>query len=161
MRRRHGPVAKERNAGCRYEDAPAHMHRQPIKYFNYLLDDLSWKGRLEDVPQRLQLARVVCIGPCEMTNREAILRLSVDTGDGLAITWLHENNIDVIRGAVARYFGAGLAADKAERLLMQRVANHARTYEQQENPEEWLARCANLECDRLRNEAIHDKANSG
>jgi hypothetical protein len=96
-----------------------------------------------------------------MTNREAILRLSVDTGDGLAITWLHENNIDVIRGAVARYFGAGLAADEAERLLMQRVANHARTYEHQENPEEWLARCANLECDRLRNEAIHDKANSG
>jgi hypothetical protein len=96
-----------------------------------------------------------------MTNREAILRLSVSTGDDLAITSLHENNADVIRGAVARYFGAGLAADEAERLLMQRVANHARTYEHQENPEEWLARCANLECDRLRNEAIHDKANSG
>ena len=96
-----------------------------------------------------------------MTNREAILRLSVNTGDGLAITSLHDNNTDVIRGAVTRYFGVGAVADKAERLLMQRMATHARSYEHQENPDEWLARCVNVECDRLRNEAIHDKANCG
>ena len=96
-----------------------------------------------------------------MTNREAILRLSVNAGDGLAITSLHYNNADVIRGAVTRYFGVGAVADKAERLLMQRMATHARSYEHQENPDAWLARCVNVECDRLRNEAIHDKANCG
>jgi hypothetical protein len=42
---------------------------------------------------------------------------------------------------------------------MQRMADHARSYEQQEDPEKWLAKCINTECDRLRNEGIHDKAN--
>jgi len=44
-------------------------------------------------------------------------------------------------------------------VLMQRMGDHARSYEQQENAEDWLARCVNTECDRLRNEGIHDKAN--
>ena len=94
-----------------------------------------------------------------MTNREAILRLSVNTGDGLAMTSLRDNNAKVIRAAVTRYFGAGPVADKAEGALVQRMADHARSYEHQENAEEWLARCANTECDRLRNEGIHEKAN--
>ncbi len=94
-----------------------------------------------------------------MTNREAILRLSVNTGDGLAMTSLRDNNAKAIRAAVTRYFGAGPVADKAERVLMQRMGDHARSYEQQENAEDWLARCVNTECDRLRNEGIHDKAN--
>ena len=94
-----------------------------------------------------------------MTNREAILRLSANTGDGPAITWLRENNSKVIRGVVTRYFGTGPAADKAEAALMQRMAENARSYEAQENADEWLARCANTECNRLRNEAIHEKAN--
>ena len=93
-----------------------------------------------------------------MTNREAILRLSVNTGDGLAMTSLHDNNAKVIRAVVTRYFGAGPVAEKAERALMQRMADHARSYERQENPEQWVARCVNTECDRLRNEAIYDKA---
>ena len=42
---------------------------------------------------------------------------------------------------------------------MQRLADHARLYEDSEDPEAWLARCTNTECDRLRNEAVHDKAN--
>jgi hypothetical protein len=95
-----------------------------------------------------------------MTNREAILRLSVNTGDGLAMTSLHDNNAKVIRAGVTRYFGVGAVADKAERVLMQRMADHARSYELQENPDQWLARCVNTECDRLRNEGIHDKANT-
>jgi hypothetical protein len=94
-----------------------------------------------------------------MTNREAILRLSVNTGDGLAMTSLRDNNAKVIRAGVTRYFGVGPAADKAELVLMQRMADHARSYELQENPDQWLARCVNTECDRLRNEGIHDKAN--
>jgi hypothetical protein len=94
-----------------------------------------------------------------MTNREAILRLSANTGDAPAMTWLRENNSKVIRGVITRYFGAGPAADKAEGVLMQRMADSARSYEAQENADEWLARCANTECNRLRNEAIHERAN--
>jgi len=95
-----------------------------------------------------------------MTNREAILRLSVNTGDAVAIASLRGNNADVIRGAITRYFGVGPVAEKAEGLLMQRMANHARSFEPRENPDEWFASCPNKECDRLRNEVIHDKANS-
>ena len=95
-----------------------------------------------------------------MTNLEAIVRLSANTGDCLAMTSLHDNNAEVIRAVVARYFGAGAVADKAESVLMQRVADHARSYGHQENPDNWLVRCANTECDRLRNEAIYDKANN-
>ncbi len=94
-----------------------------------------------------------------MTNREAILRLSVNTGDGLAISSLHDNNTTIIRSVVRRYFGAGTVADKAEGLLMRRMADDARSYDRRENADEWLARSANVQCDRLRNEAIHDKAN--
>jgi hypothetical protein len=53
-----------------------------------------------------------------MTNCEAVLRLFCDspsnTGDTLAITSLHSNNADVLRGAINRYFGEGRVADKAE-----------------------------------------------
>jgi hypothetical protein len=94
-----------------------------------------------------------------MTNREAILRLSVDTGDGPAMTSLRDNNAEVIRAVITRYFGVGPVAAKAERQLMQRMAEHARSYEHQESPDEWLVKCADTECNRLRNEAIHDKAN--
>ncbi len=95
-----------------------------------------------------------------MTNREAIRRLSVNAGDCSAVSWLHHNNTEVIHGVVTRYFGTGEAADKAECVLMQRIAERARSYERQEEPGEWLVKCATSECDRLRNEAIHDKANS-
>ena len=93
-----------------------------------------------------------------MTNREAIQRLSVNKYDRLAVRSLHENNAGIIRAAIGRYFGAGPVADKAESALMQRVADHARLYEHPEDPDAWLARCANTECDRLRNEAIWQKA---
>jgi hypothetical protein len=94
-----------------------------------------------------------------MTNREAIQRLSINKDDHIAATSLRDNNAEVIRGIITRYFGAGPIADKAEPALMLRMADSARSYEPQESPDEWLARCANTECDRLRNEAIHEKAN--
>ena len=53
----------------------------------------------------------------------------------------------------------GPVVDKAESVIMQRTADHARSYERQENADTWLARCVNAECDRLRNEGIYDKAN--
>ena len=93
-----------------------------------------------------------------MTNREAIQRLAVNKHDPVAVTSLHDNNAAIIRAVIARYFGSGPIADKAESALMQRVADHARLYEHPEDPDAWLARCANTECDRLRNEAIWEKA---
>jgi hypothetical protein len=92
-----------------------------------------------------------------MTNHEVLLRLSVDKSDHLAVTSLHENNAEIIRTTVKRYFGTG--AENVEFALMTRMADHARFYEDSEDPDVWLARCANTECDRLRNEAIREKAN--
>lgn len=94
-----------------------------------------------------------------MTNREAIRRLSVNAGDCSATLRLHHNNIEIIHAVVTRYFGAGPDVEKAEFMLMQRLSERARSFDPQENPDEWLARCVTAECDRLRNEAIHDKAN--
>jgi len=94
-----------------------------------------------------------------MTNHEAILRLSVNTGDVPAMNWLRDNNRTVIRAVITRYFGDGPRADQAEGELMQRLAEHARSYDRQESPDKWLARCVDTECNRLRNEAIHEKAN--
>ena len=94
-----------------------------------------------------------------MTNSEAILRLSVNKRDRLAMTSLRDNNIDIIRTALGRCFGISADADKSEPLLMERIADQARLYEHAENPDAWLARCANSQCDRLRNEAIREKAN--
>jgi hypothetical protein len=92
------------------------------------------------------------VGPGLMTDREAIRRLSLNTSDCLALSWLHHNHIVEIHTLVTRVFGTGPAAEKAEVELMQRIANHARSYERQESSQKWLLRCANLECERLRNE---------
>ncbi len=94
-----------------------------------------------------------------MTNLEAIERLSVNKHDHLAATSLHHNNAEIIRTTVIRYFGTGMVADKAGSVLMRRVADNARLYEHSEDPDAWLARCANTECNRMRNEAIYEKAN--
>jgi hypothetical protein len=41
---------------------------------------------------------------------------------------------------------------------MRRMADHARLYQDPEDPDAWLARCVDTQCDRLRNEAIRDEA---
>jgi hypothetical protein len=94
-----------------------------------------------------------------MTNHEVLLRLSVNQHDHMAVESLYDNNSIIIRTTVIRYFGTGTVPDNLEGTLMQRMADHARLYERSEDPDAWLARCANTECDRLRNEAIRDKAN--
>ncbi|HET9995142.1 MAG TPA: hypothetical protein VFQ18_07035 [Candidatus Acidoferrum sp.] len=96
-----------------------------------------------------------------MTNSEAILRLSVNKRDRLAMLSLHDNNLEIIRAALARYFETHSAADKCVPLLMLRIADQARLYEHSENPDAWLANCANTQCDRLRHEAIREKAYTG
>jgi ribosomal protein S13 len=107
----------------------------------------------------LDHAQTPAKGIGKMTNREAIERLSVNKDDHIAVTSLHDNNVAIIRTVITRYFGAGPTADKAESALMERVADSARSYEPQESPIKWLTRCADTECDRLRNEAIYEKAN--
>jgi len=138
------------------------MYRQPDEECDRVLGDYSVEDKLEDVSRGICVASVDsvkagCFGV--MTNHEALLRLSVDKNDHLAVTSLHENNAEIIRTTVMRYFGSGTAAGNVEFELMKRMANHARLYEDSEDLDVWLARCANTECDRLRNEAIRDKAN--
>jgi hypothetical protein len=94
-----------------------------------------------------------------MTNRDALLRLSTDKNDAPAMAALRENNADTIRAAIARFFESGLVSEKAQSVVMQRVADHARSYHTDQEPDQWLTKSLNTECDRLRNEAIQAKAN--
>ncbi|HUJ31959.1 MAG TPA: hypothetical protein VLY23_11815 [Candidatus Acidoferrum sp.] len=93
-----------------------------------------------------------------MTNREALLRLAANKNDRLALTSLCESNAELIRVAVTRYFEAAPDLEKAQSMVMDRVADHARLYETQEDPDEWLTQSVNSQCDRLRNELIQEKA---
>jgi len=94
-----------------------------------------------------------------MTNQEALLRLSVNKHDHLAVASLRDNNSEIIRTTMIRHFGPAPVAGDVESALMKRLADHARLYDHMEDPDAWLARCTNTECDRLHNEAIRDKAN--
>jgi hypothetical protein len=94
-----------------------------------------------------------------MTNRDALLRLSADKNDVPAMAALRENNADTIRAAIARFFESGAVSEKAQSEVMQRVADHARSYHTDQEPDQWLTKSLNTECDRLRNEAIQAKAN--
>jgi hypothetical protein len=146
-------------------DAATNTHQRICIDSKANIVTVYWMGALEKIESETfrkvsSLQEWFALHPGRMTNREAIQRLSANTGDGPAMTSLRVNNAEVIRAAVTRYFGAGPVADKAEGALMQRLADRARSYEHKEDPDEWLARCANTECDRLRNEAIHAKANS-
>jgi hypothetical protein len=95
-----------------------------------------------------------------MTNQEALLRLSVNKHDLLAVSSLRDNNPTIIRSAMVRYFGTAPVEGNVESALMKRLADHARLYDLSEDPEAWLVRCATVECDRLRNEAIRKKADN-
>ena len=94
-----------------------------------------------------------------MTNREALLRLSTDKHDRSALTSLCENNAEIVRTAISRYFETGNVSADAGPVVMQRVADHARSYEPKEDSDKWVAERVNAECDRLRNETIQEKAN--
>ena len=63
------------------------------------------------------------------------------------------------RMAIIRYFETGPVSEKAQSEVMRRVAERARSYESEQDPDQWLAQSLNSECDRLRNEAIQEKAN--
>lgn len=94
-----------------------------------------------------------------MTNRDALLRLSTDKNDASAMAALRENNADTIRAAIACFFESGAVSEKAQLVVLQRVADDARSYRTDQEPDQWLTKSLNTECDRLRNEAIQAKAN--
>jgi hypothetical protein len=93
-----------------------------------------------------------------ITNREALLRLAADKNDALAMTSLCNNNAELIRASIVRYFASGAVSEKAQPAVMQRVAEHARSYHSELDADQWLAKSVNSECDRLRNETIREKA---
>jgi hypothetical protein len=94
-----------------------------------------------------------------ITNREALLRLAIDKNDAIAVTSLCENNAALIRASIVRYFATGPISEKAQSAVMQRVAEHARSYHSEQDPDQWLAKSINSECDRFRNEGIQERAN--
>ena len=93
-----------------------------------------------------------------ITNREALLRLAIDKNDAIAMTSLCNNNAELIRASIVRYFASGAVSEKAQPAVMQRVAEHARSYHSELDADQWLAKSVNSECDRLRNETIREKA---
>jgi hypothetical protein len=94
-----------------------------------------------------------------MTNRDALLRLSANKNDAPAMTALCQNNAELVRSSIARFFESGAVSENARSVVMQRVADHARSYHTELEPDQWLAKSLNTECDRLRNETIQTKAN--
>jgi hypothetical protein len=93
-----------------------------------------------------------------MTNRDALIRLATDKHDALAFTSLCATNDELIRSAIARHFESGTVSEKVRSVVMRRVAEHARSYHTDQDPDQWLAKSLNSECDRLRNEEIQVKA---
>jgi hypothetical protein len=87
-----------------------------------------------------------------MTDREAIRRLTLNSGDCSAVSWLHHNHNEAIHAIVTRVFGDSPLAEKAEYDLMRRIAVRARSFKREESSEEWLLKCAISECEALRNE---------
>lgn len=63
-----------------------------------------------------------------MNDREAIRRLTLNSGDCSAVSWLHHNHTVAIHAIVTRAFGNGPLAEKAEYDLMQRIAARARSF---------------------------------
>ena len=75
------------------------------------------------------------------------------------MTSLCKNNAELIRASVVRYFAAGPVSEKVQPAVLQRVAELARSYHSELDPDQWIAKSVNSECDRLRNEGIQERAN--
>src|SRR5277367_7025734 len=52
-----------------------------------------------------------------MTNRYALLRLAADKNDAPAMAALCENNAELLRTSIARFFASGTASEKAQSLV--------------------------------------------
>jgi hypothetical protein len=92
-----------------------------------------------------------------MTNRDALIRLATDKHDALALTSLCATNAELIRSAITRHFESSTVSEKVRSVVMRRVAEHARSYHTDQDPDQWLAKSLNSECDRLRHEEIQVK----
>jgi hypothetical protein len=84
-------VAEESDSGSRRP----HLSRQPVEQCDGVLGDYSVEDKLEDVSRGIRDAsmdsgKAGCFGV--MTNHEALMRLSVDKNDYIAVTSLHYNS---------------------------------------------------------------------
>jgi hypothetical protein len=89
-----------------------------------------------------------------MTSEEAILRLADDQDDGDALIAIAENNGNLLRAEIARYFSGRATCNRMLLRLMGRISWHAKYFALgYHDANQWIQHCANLECRRLRNEA--------
>jgi hypothetical protein len=93
-----------------------------------------------------------------MNNRSALVRLAADKNDAVALAALCQNNADILRAAVVRFFESGKVSENALTEVMKRIAELARSYHADQDADQWLAKTLNSECDRLRNEGIQARA---
>ena len=89
-----------------------------------------------------------------MTSEEAILRLANDPDDGDALIAIAENNGNVLRTEIERYFSGVATYKKTLNTLLGRISRHAKYFALgYDDANRWIEHCANLECRRLRFEA--------
>ncbi len=86
----------------------------------------------------------------KLTSREALLRLIENKDDGVAIVALWEENRVVINAAIRKWLG-GKGYQAARYNVLRRITQSAKYFiAEMEDPSEWVARTADLECRGLR-----------
>ena len=89
-----------------------------------------------------------------MTSEEAILRLADNQDDGDALIVIAENNGNVLRAEIGRYFSGRGTCKKTLNTLLGLISWHAKYFTLgYHDVDQWIQHCANSECRRLRNEA--------
>jgi hypothetical protein len=88
-----------------------------------------------------------------MTNEEAILRLAQDTDDDSALLAIAENNLGILRAAIKRCFCGRAGHNRLLNTLLLRISWRTKYFIRgHDYGDEWIASCAETECERLRNE---------
>ena len=89
-----------------------------------------------------------------MTNEEAILRLARDGDDEPALIAIAENNENAMRAAIVRYFSGRGMRKKALNTLLIRISWRAKYFMfGQDDADQWIQQCADVECRRLQKES--------
>ena len=89
-----------------------------------------------------------------MTNEEAIVRLARDNDDEPAMIAIAENNENMLRAAIGRYFSDEATCAKALNSLLVRISWHAKCFMVgQHDADWWIEHCTQLESRRLWSEA--------
>ena len=89
-----------------------------------------------------------------MTNEEAILRLARDGDDEPALIAIAENNENVLKAAIVRYFSGRSTCKRALNTLLICISRRTKYFSQgRDDADRWIEHCAQLECRRLQNES--------